>query len=89
MCRSLEVSRAGYYKWLKHEKAEEEKENEILAQLIREYDKKMAASGDFALAVEANEALAAMARKQTVSILNDMVLMASQEMKNGYDRTDN
>ena len=39
MCRSLEVSRAGYYKWLKHEKTEEEKENEIIVQLIREYDK--------------------------------------------------
>ena len=39
MCRSLEVSRAGYYKWLKHEETEEEKENEIIVQLIREYDK--------------------------------------------------
>ena len=38
MCSSLEVSRAGYYKWLKHERTEEEKENEIIAQLIREYD---------------------------------------------------
>ena len=39
MCRSLEVSRVGYYKWLKHEITEEEKENEIIAQLIREYNK--------------------------------------------------
>lgn len=39
MCRSLKVSRAGYYKWLKHEETEEEKENEIIVQLIREYDK--------------------------------------------------
>ena len=38
MCRSLEVSRAGYYKWLKHEMPEEEKENETIAQIIREYD---------------------------------------------------
>lgn len=38
MCRSLEVSRAGYYKWLKHETTEKEKENEVIAQLICEYD---------------------------------------------------
>ena len=38
MCKSLEVSRAGYYKWLKHETTEEETENEIIVQLIREYD---------------------------------------------------
>ena len=38
MCRSLEVSRAGYYKWLKHDTSEEETENAIIAQLIREYD---------------------------------------------------
>lgn len=40
MCRSLEVSRAGYYKWLNHEITEEEKENEIITQLIREYDER-------------------------------------------------
>ena len=40
MCEALEVSRAGYYKWLKHETTEEEKENEILIQLIREYDER-------------------------------------------------
>lgn len=38
MCRKLEVSRAGYYKWLKHKTSEEEAENEAIAQLIREYD---------------------------------------------------
>ena len=32
------MSRAGYYKWLRHERTEEEKENEVIAQLIREYD---------------------------------------------------
>ena len=31
MCKSLEVSRSGYYKWLKHEKTDEEKENEQIA----------------------------------------------------------
>ena len=38
MCRGLDVSRAGYYKWLKREKTEEETENETIAQLVREYD---------------------------------------------------
>ena len=40
MCRALEVSRAGYYKWLKHETTDEEKENEVIVQLIREYDER-------------------------------------------------
>ena len=38
MCRSLDVSRAGYYKWLKHDKTADEEENEIIAQLVQEYD---------------------------------------------------
>lgn len=38
MCRQLEVSRAGYYKWLQHEKTEGELENEQLAVWIKEYD---------------------------------------------------
>lgn len=40
MCKSLEVSRAGYYKWLKHETSDEETENETIVQLIREYDER-------------------------------------------------
>lgn len=40
MCKSLEVSRAGYYKWQKHENTEEESENEIIVQMIREYDER-------------------------------------------------
>ena len=38
LCRLLNVSRSGYYKWLKHEKTDEEKENEQIAQLVGEYD---------------------------------------------------
>ena len=38
MCKGLDVSRAGYYKWLRHEKTAEETENETIGQLIREYD---------------------------------------------------
>lgn len=58
-------------------------------QLVREYDARMTDSGDFSLTQEANEALAKMARKETAKILNELVLLASEQMKNGYDRADN
>ena len=38
MCRQLGVTRAAYYKWLARDIPEAEKENEIIAQLIQEYD---------------------------------------------------
>ena len=40
MCRKLEVSRAAYYKWLHRDKTALETENEMIAQLILEYDEK-------------------------------------------------
>ena len=58
-------------------------------QLIREYDQRMAESGDYSLANEANEALARMAREQTTDALNKVLLDASEHMKNGYNRADN
>lgn len=58
-------------------------------QLVREYDKKMTDSGDFSLAAEANEALAKMARRETDDALGQILLKASECMKNGYDRADN
>ncbi len=58
-------------------------------QLVREYDKKMADTGDFSLTLEANEALAKMARKETAKAINEMVRIASESMKDGYDRADN
>ena len=58
-------------------------------QLLREYDRKMAESGDFSLTEEANEKLCAMAKEQTVSTLNKVLLDASEHMKNGYNRADN
>ena len=58
-------------------------------QLVREYDRKMTESGDFTLTREANEALAGMARQETQKALNALVLIASEKMKNGYDRADN
>ena len=58
-------------------------------QLVREYDRKMTESGDFTLTREANEALSKMARQETTKALNALVLIASEKMKNGYDRADN
>ncbi len=40
MCRQLGMTRAAYYKWLSREVPEAEKENEIIAQLIQEYDER-------------------------------------------------
>lgn len=38
MCQQLDITRAAYYKWLHREVPESERENILLAQLIREYD---------------------------------------------------
>lgn len=38
MCQQLGITRAAYYKWLHREIPEAEQENNLLAQLIREYD---------------------------------------------------
>ena len=57
--------------------------------IIREYDQKIAETGDAALAREANEKLSAMAKEQTTSTLNKILLDASTHMKNGYNRADN
>ena len=57
--------------------------------LILEYDRRMAESGDFSLAAQANEDLARMAREQTVETLNKVLLASSESMKNGYSRSDN
>ena len=57
--------------------------------LVREYDRKMMASGDFSLTEEANEKLCAMAKEQTIATLNKVLLDASEHMKNGYNRADN
>lgn len=40
MCQQLNVSRAGYYKWLHHEKPSDELENEQIALWIKAYAKK-------------------------------------------------
>ncbi len=58
-------------------------------QIINEYDRKMIEVGRFDLMNEANEKLAAMARKETTNTLNNVVLDASKNMKNNYNRSDN
>ena len=40
MCRILGVKRANYYKWQHHKKSVIDKENEEIAELIKEYHKK-------------------------------------------------
>ena len=58
-------------------------------QILLEYDRKMAESGDFTLSAAANEALARMAKEETVKALNQVLRAASETMKNGYNRADN
>ena len=57
--------------------------------LVLEYDRKMLESGDYSLAAKANEELCAMAKEQTISTLNKVLLEASRQMKNGFNRADN
>ena len=58
-------------------------------QLIREYDARIAESGDEALAEEANRKLCEMAKEETTSALNKVLRIASERMKNGYNLADN
>ncbi len=58
-------------------------------QLLREYDRRIAETGDAALIAEANEALCRMAKEQTIGTLNKVLLEASKNMKNGYRLADN
>ena len=58
-------------------------------QIVREYDRRMTETGDFALAAEANEKLCKMAREQTTGTLGKVLYESSVHMKNGYNRADN
>ncbi|MBR0082390.1 MAG: C69 family dipeptidase [Clostridia bacterium] len=58
-------------------------------QIVREYDKKIAETGDLTLQTEANEALCRMAREETNAALTKVLHEASVCMKNGYRRADN
>ena len=57
--------------------------------IVREYDAKIAETGDMSLCQRANDELAAMAKKETISTLNKVLYEASVTMKNGYNRADN
>ncbi len=58
-------------------------------QIILEYDKKLAESGDVAVLKEANNKLSEMAKQKTTETLNRVLMDASMHMKNGYNRADN
>ena len=58
-------------------------------QIVLEYDRKIAETGDLRLASEANGKLAEMAKEETTKALNGLVLTASERMKNGYNLADN
>ena len=58
-------------------------------QLVIEYDRKIAETGDVSLAEEANGKLCAMAKEETTKALNSVLLTASEKMRNGYNLADN
>ena len=57
-------------------------------QLILEYDRKIAETGDLSLAAEANEKLCEMAKEETTDALTKVLAEASERMKNGYNLAD-
>ena len=57
--------------------------------LLIEYDARMAETGDYGLAAEANDRLCAMAREETAKCLNHVLHEASVKMKDGYNLADN
>ena len=69
-----------------------ESSNPVMTQgrrIVREYDRRMAETGDFSLAAEANEKLCKMAREQTTDTLGKVLYESSMHMKNGFNRADN
>ena len=58
-------------------------------QIVAEYDKKYAESGKDSLLIEANEKLCKMAKEESTSTLNKVLLTASEHMKNGFNLADN
>ena len=57
--------------------------------IVREYDGKIAETGDVSLCEKANEELAAMAKEESGKALYNVLHEASVTMKNGYNRSDN
>ncbi len=58
-------------------------------ELVAEYDKKMIEERNFSLIPEANQKLAAMAKKEAANTLSKVLKEASKAMRCGYQRTDN
>ena len=58
-------------------------------ELIREYDRRFAESGDEKLIAECNRKLCEMAKKATSAALDQVLLKASEHMKNGFNLADN
>ena len=58
-------------------------------EIIREYDRKFAESGDEKLISECNRKLSEMAKKATSAALDQVLLKASEHMKNGFNLADN
>ncbi len=57
--------------------------------IVNKYDKLMTEKKDFTQTAKANEDLCKMAKEETTKALNNILLAASKEMKNGYSRADN
>ena len=67
-------------------------QEEVMAKgrrLIREYDAKIAETGNAVLAEEANRKLSEMAKEETATALNRALRIASEHMKNGFNMADN
>ncbi|MDO4459844.1 MAG: C69 family dipeptidase [Clostridia bacterium] len=58
-------------------------------QIVVESDKAMIESGDFSQIEKANQKLADMAKKETISAITKLMLETSKKMKCGYSRADN
>lgn len=58
-------------------------------QLVLKYDGWMKETGDFTLTKQANVDLCKMAKEQTTDCLNKVLQIASEHMKNGFNRADN
>ena len=56
---------------------------------IKEYDLKFKETNDLSILVKANEELCKMVKEETQKLINILVLICSQEMKNNYYRFDN
>ena len=57
-------------------------------QLIREYDKRMAESGDYTLTAEANSKICEMVKKEAGNTLSKVLKTSSVQMKNGFNMKD-